>query len=72
MLAPLSEQQNRSNSQEVSSLNLGKHPDQNQGGPAHTDLLEVLNQELIFPLDGATSEEKQLSIFKDEIPATSS
>jgi len=83
MLAPLSEQQNRSNSQsqiklpetpepELSSLTLANHQHQIQGGQENSSLFEIINQDLVFSLDGAHSQEKQLSPFKDEVPATSS
>jgi len=79
MLAPLSEQQNRNNSQSEikwphppSQANHPDHPDHVSGNPGNSDLFEILNQDLVLSLDEAHQQETQLSLFKDEVPATSS
>ena len=79
MLAPLSEQQNRNNSQSEikwphppSQANHPDHPDHVSGNPGNSDLFEILNQDLVLSLDESHHQEPQLSLFKDEVPATSS
>jgi len=80
MLAPLSEQHNRNNFHEIkspqpleqSSLTPANPSHQAPGDPGNSDLLEIFNQDLVFSLDEAHTEENQVSLFKDEVPATSS
>jgi len=40
--------------------------------PSEPDLFEILNQDLIFSLDGTHNDQKLLSSLKDEVPSTSS
>jgi len=74
MLAPLSDQHNRNNiHREIKSPQpLEQSPLTQATHPGNSDLLEILNQDLVFSLEEAHSEENQLSLFKDEVPATSS
>ena len=74
MLAPLSDQHNRNSiHREIKSPQpLEQSPLTQATHPGNSDLLEILNQDLVFSLEEAHTEENQLSLFKDEVPATSS
>jgi PAS domain-containing protein len=78
MLAPQSEHQSRNNYQHQekfsaeASLVLPRHPQPPQSDPDGSELFEILNQDLIFNLDGAPTEEKLLPAFGDQVPSTSS
>jgi len=82
MLAPLSEHHTRNNSrtQETMStetavlpeLIIHNHENPPLSDPSEPDLFEILNQDLIFSLDGTHNDQKLLSSLKDEVPSTSS
>ena len=85
MLAPLSEHQNRqdmynSRTQEkmctqtsgLPGMDFPNHQNPSISDPDDSDLFEILDQDLIFSLDGTDNDQKRVSSLKDEVPSTSS
>lgn len=85
MLAPLSEHQNRqdmynSRTQEkmctqtsgLPGMDFPNHQNPSISEPDDSDLFEILDQDLIFSLDGTDNDQKLVSSLKDEVPSTSS
>ena len=85
MLAPLSEHQNRQDmynfrTQEkmctqtsvLPGMDFPNHQNPSISEPVDSDLFEILDQDLIFSLDGTDNDQKLVSSLKDEVPSTSS